>query len=269
MRAEEDIRNGNVQGALEDLQRQIREKPDNSRYRIFYFQLLSVLGQWGRALNQLNVLEDLDKDSWSMVQTYRAAIQCEVLRSEIFAGDKTPLIIGEPPEWTAWLLESLRLTASARHAHAAELRNQAFGRACVSSGTIDDQPFEWIADADSRMGPVLELIVNGQYYWAPFQQIRMIQISKPEDLRDLVWLPVRFVWTNGGETVGLIPTRYPGSETSDDSAIQLARTTRWQEVFDNVHLGLGQRMLATDQDDYSLMEVRSITLDNREAPQSP
>jgi type VI secretion system protein ImpE len=125
---------------------------------------------------------------------------------------------------------------------------------------MDEQPFEWIADADSRLGPVLELMVNGRYYWAPFEQIRIIKITQPEDLRDLVWLPARFVWTNGGEAVGLIPTRYPGSEKSENSAIQLARTTQWQEVTDSVYHGLGQRMLATDRDDFPLLETRLISL---------
>lgn len=259
MLAEENIRKGNLQVALEDLQGQIRKQPDNSRYRIFFFQLLSVLGQWDRAISQLNVLESLDRDTWPMVQTYRSAIQCEVLRADIFAGRQTPLIFGEPPAWMAWLLESLRLMTESRHGHAKELRDQAFDRAVPSCGTIDEQPFEWIADADSRLGPVLELIVNGRYYWAPFEQIRVIKISQPEDLRDLVWLPARFVWTNGGEAVGLIPTRYCGSENAEDSAIQLARTTQWQEVTDTIHHGLGQRMLATDQDDYPLLETRMIT----------
>jgi type VI secretion system protein ImpE len=258
MLAEVKLREGDMQGAVEDLQVQIRKHPENGRYRIFFFQLLAVLGQWERALTQLSVLEKLDKDTWPMVHTYRAAIQCEVLRAEIFAGRQTPLIFGEPPDWLAWLQESLRLTADARHDQATELRNQAFDKAVPSSGTIDDQPFKWIADADSRLGPVLELIINGRYYWAPFQQIRLIQISQPEDFRDLVWLPARFVWTNGGEGVGLIPSRYPESEKAADPEIRSARTTQWREVSDGAYHGLGQRMLATDQDDYPLLEVRTI-----------
>jgi type VI secretion system protein ImpE len=261
MLAEENIRKGNLPVALEDLQAQIRAKPDNSRYRIFYFQLLSVLGQWDRALSQLNVLEKLDRETWPMVQTYRSAIQCEVLRAEIFAGRQTPLIFGEPPPWMAWLVKALQLAAASRLTQAKELRDQAFDQAAPSSGAIDELPFQWIADADSRLGPVAEIIVNGRYYWAPFEQIRIIKISQPEDLRDLVWLPARFVWANGGEAVGLIPTRYSGSENSENSAIRLARTTQWQEVTEAVYHGRGQRMLATDCDDYPLLETRLITLD--------
>ena len=68
MLAEEYFRDGNLQGALEDLQKQIRSQPENGRYRIFLFQLLAVLGQWGRALSQLNVLDRLDTGTWPMVQ---------------------------------------------------------------------------------------------------------------------------------------------------------------------------------------------------------
>ena len=260
MLAEQYFRDGNLQGALEDLQEQIRNHPENSQC-IFLFQLLAVLGQWDRALSQLNVLDKLETSTWPMVQMYREALQCEVLRAEIFAGRSTPLIFGEPPPWMAWLLESLRLMAEAQYDQAVSLRDQAFDLAAASSGTIDEQPFDWIADADSRLGPVLELILNGRYYWAPIEQIRSINIGQAEDLRDLVWLPAEFVWVNGGQALGLIPTRYPGSENAQDAAIQLARTTDWMELTDGVYQGLGQRMLATNQDDYPLLAVRQVTLD--------
>ena len=260
MRAEEYLRDGNLQGALEDLQAQIRNQPDNSRLRIFLFQLLAVLGQWERALSQLNVLDKLEKNTWPMVHAYREAIRCEILRAEIFAGRRKPLIFGEPPPWMAWLLESLRLMVAAQYDQALALRDQAFDLAAASSGTMDETPFNWIADADSRLGPVLEAMINGRYYWVPIQQIRAINITEAADLRDFVWLPAEFTWVNGGQAFGLIPTRYPGSESVQDSSIQLARTTQWQELTDGIFQGLGQRMLATDQDDYPLLDVREVMI---------
>ena len=108
------------------------------------------------------------------------------------------------------------------------------------------QAFEWIADADSRLGPVLEAIVNGRYYWVPFRNIRSIQVEKPTDLRDLVWMPAHLAWANGGEAVGMIPTRYPGSETSLDNQIRMARKTEWTDLGGDMCAGQGQRMIATD-----------------------
>ena len=262
MLAEDCFREGNLGGALEELQNQIRNHPENSGYRVFLFQLLAILGQWKRALSQLDVLDNLEQSTWPMVHIYREAIRCEILRADVFAGRRKPMIFGEPPQWMAMLLESLRLIGEAQYGPAVALRDQAFESAAESSGTIDEQPFSWIADADSRLGPVLEIILNGRYFWAPIQQIRAIKMTAVTDLRDLVWLPAHFTWVNGGEVFGLIPTRYPGSETAQDTSIQLARRTEWIELAEGVLQGLGQRMLATDQDEYPLLDIRSVTVNN-------
>jgi type VI secretion system protein ImpE len=88
-----------------------------------------------------------------------------------------------------------------------------------------------------------------------------VTLEAPEDLRDCVWLPANLQFTNGGETVALIPTRYPGSQASDDGLICLARKTVWSEIGPDRFAGLGQRVLATDTDEYDLMNVRAIELD--------
>ena len=262
MQAEQSLLQGQPEAALAQLQEQIRKEPGNPKLRVFLFQLLVVLGQWQRALSQLKVAGDLDAANLLMVQTYREAIQCEVFRAEVFAGKRSPLIFGQPEQWLALLVQALKLDAAGRFADAAALRNQAFESAPATSGNIDGTAFEWIADADGRLGPTLEAIFNGRYYWVPFRQISKIEVEKPVDLRDVVWMPVVFTWINGGQASGLIPTRYPGSESEDDALIRLARKTEWRDVADGASHGLGQRLLATNLDDYALMDVRNIELNS-------
>ncbi|MCB1777128.1 MAG: virulence protein SciE type, partial [Candidatus Competibacteraceae bacterium] len=211
-----------LQPVLTKVQDQVRREPANPKHRIFLFQLLSILGQWERALTQLNVLEEMDAGSVPMAQTYREALRCEMLRADVFAGRRSPLIFGDPEPWIALLLEALRLTAEGHHEQAAPVREQAFEGAPMTAGVIDNQSFSWIADADSRLGPVLEAIINGRYFWIPIHRIGSVKLEAPTDLRDLVWMPALFTWSNGGEVVGLIPTRYPGSSDSPDPALQLA-----------------------------------------------
>lgn len=261
MRAENLVREGNLQDALQDLKEQVREEPDNGRYRTFLFQLFVVVGEWERALNQLNVLTELDPASLPMLHIYKEAIGCESLRLEIFAGRRQPLILGEPAGWVAMLLESIRMLGEKRYGPALSLRDQAFEQAPECSGTIDGQPFKWIADADSTLGPVMEVILNGRYYWAPFQQISAVSIGEPANLRDMVWLPAQFTWANAGQAHGLIPARYAGSESSPDPLIQLGRKTEWITPAEGVYRGLGQKMLATDLDEYPLLDIRHIRMD--------
>lgn len=258
--AQEHLRNGDLQSALETLQAQIRSEPANVELRIFLFQLFCVNGEWERAMTQLSVAGDMDAGTLGMVQVYRQALQIEALRLEIFAGARTPLIFGDPDRWIALLLESLKVTAHGDLKEGQALRDEAFESAPTTGGRINGIEFEWIADADMRIGPMLEAIVNGRYYWIPFSYIADVSIDEPEDLRDLVWTPAEFKWVNGGEAVGLIPTRYPGSEKSDDPSVRLARRTEWSEQGD-LHVGLGQRMFTTDVDDYPLLEVRGINFE--------
>lgn len=266
MQAEQSLREGRVQDALTELQAAVRKEPANAKYRVFLFQLLAVLGQWERALNQLNVLGEMDAASLPMVQTYREAIRCEQVRADVFAGRRSPLMFGDPEPWMALMLEAVRLDAEGHHAQAQGVRDQAFAAAPATAGTLDEQPFAWLADADPRLGPMLEAIVNGRYYWIPFQRIRVIAFEQPADLRDYVWMPAQFTWANGGETVGLIPARYPGSPVSGDSQVQLGRKTEWLEGEAGVYAGLGQRMLATDQGEYPLLDIRGIELNAAESP---
>ena len=256
--AEQYLQEGNLNDALTQLQNQVKKDPANAKLRTFLFQMLAVLGEWDRALTQLNVAGDLDAANLAMVQTYREAIACELLRKQIFQGGKTPLVLGEPTQWIALLQQALKLTAEGQHKEAQQLRDQAFELAPVTPGTINGEAFDWIADADVRLGPVLEAIINGRYYWIPFQQIQEIQQEEPADLRDVVWMPAHFVWTNGGDAFGLIPTRYPQSEIAEDAAIRLARKTEWTEISDATFIGLGQRLLSTNVNDYALMDIREI-----------
>ncbi|MBN2577138.1 MAG: tetratricopeptide repeat protein [Deltaproteobacteria bacterium] len=263
---EENVRQGRLEEALAELQAAVRKAPAEAKPRVLLFQVLCILGEWERAMTQLNVLGDLDAKTLPMVQTYGTALKCEEFRAEVFAGKRTPLIFGEPARWAALLVQSLVQAAQGHAAEAHALHAEAFDLAPASSGKIDGQAFAWLADADPRLGPMLEAVIDGKYYWVPFGNLSAIRIDKPTDLRDLVWIPAFLTLANGGEVVALIPTRYPGSEASADPAIRMARKTEWLPGKDDTSAGLGQRMFATDQGDYSLLEVRSIAFD---APSEP
>jgi len=263
--AEENVRAGRLDEALADLQGQVRKNPADARLRVFLFQLLAVRGDWDRALTQLKVASDLDATTVAMLKTYQEALRCEVLRAEVFAGRRTPLLFGKPAEWMALLVEAMRLTATEKYEEARSLRERAFEGAPAMAGTIDDQPFAWIADADSRLGPLLEAIVNGRYYWIPFSRIKELRIEKPQDLRDVAWMPASLSLANGGDVVAFIPTRYPGSETAKDPRLVMARSTEWLERPADTFLGLGQRLWTTDQGEHALMDVRVVRIDSPEA----
>lgn len=267
------LQSGELDRCLEELKNEVRAAPSDPEKRVFLFQLYSLLGELDKALTQLNVCRDLDPKNVEMAQTYQEVLRCEGLRAAVFRGERTPLVLGEPPAWIGMLLEALRHLAQNDLASFSRLQQEAFEAAETSSGTLypfstgagDDaaeegQAFEWIADADMRMGPVVEAIVNGRYYWIPFSNIKTIVFEKPVDLRDLVWTPVAFEWTNDGQAVGFIPTRYPQSHANDDDQIRLARMTSWDSPGEEIFLGQGQRVFATDVQDFPITGIRRLVL---------
>ena len=258
MNSAELVQAGRLEEGLSALQTEIRNKPEDARLRIFLFQLDCVLGRLDKALTQLQVVASLNAETMLLAQIFRPVIACELLRREVFAGKRTPIIFGEPMEWVGRLVQAAEMVAKGEFEAAAELRGQAFEAAPASAGTINGEPFEWIADADSRLGPMLEAIIDGKYYWVPFCRIQKMTTEKPSDLRDLVWMPAQFTWTNGGAVPGHIPVRYPGTEQAQDDLLRLARTTDWQQKPGETYLGLGQRVLATDAKEYPLLGCRSL-----------
>jgi type VI secretion system protein ImpE len=261
MSPEESIRAGQLTQALQDLQQRIRSQPGGAKDRIFLFQVLALLGQWERAAAQLKVAGELDPANLIMVQMYRHAITAELVRARVFDGTSTPLLFGEPEAWLASFLQALQLVAQGHYAQAAELREQALQQAPTSSGTLNGERFEWLADADSRLGPCLEIILDGKYMWTPISRVRRIAMEPPTDLRDLIWAQAIITWSNAGQTPALIPTRYWGTEAQGDDQQRLARKTDWLSHPGETYHGLGQRMLATDAGEYPLLEVREIVID--------
>lgn len=255
------LKAGQVEEARQALVAKVRKDPGDVLARVFLFQLLAVQGQWRRANEQLVVSCELDPGNTLLAQTYGVLTRAELTRAAVFAGESLPTVIGEPAPWMAQLLQALKLSLAGETEAATQLRSQALELAPAVAGKIDDADFEWVADADMRFGPCLEAVINSGYVWVPMSQLKEVRIDPPSDLRDMVWLPVELVWRHGGRTVGFIPVRYPGTESSQDGELLLARRTDWNEVGEGEYTGLGQRMFTTDAGDYPLLDTRLIVFE--------
>ena len=264
MNHEQYLQQGELQECLNSIQDNIRADASNVKSRVFLFQLLAVLGSWDRAAKQLDVIAKMDDGALAMVHAYRAAIECERFREEVFSGKADPVFMGEPKEWQALMVQALKSLAEAKDNASESLINRALELAPTISGSINGEPFEWIADADSRLGPMLEVFVDGQYMWVPFTNILRLEVEEPEDLRDVVWMPAHIQWQTEGESFVLIPTRYPFSAKQDDDSA-LSRKTEWDQKGENSYIGFGQRLLVTDVNDYPIMDVREMHFDSNNA----
>lgn len=257
---EELIAAGRPTEALTQVQQLVRQRPQDAKLRVLLFQLLAVTGQWARAAAQLEVCGELDAGTLAMVNTYREALKCELVRESVFDGKTTPMVMGEPAEWVAQLVQALALDGEGDRAGAQALRARALEAAPATAGRIDDTSFDWLCDGDSRLGPILEAVINGRYCWVPFPALTKVQVEAPTDLRDLVWTPAALEFPNGGGTVALLPTRYARTTAVEDERGWMARRTEWLPLSDETFAGIGQRVFMTDQAEHGLLDIRLIEL---------
>ncbi|BFM19642.1 type VI secretion system accessory protein TagJ [Gilvimarinus japonicus] len=244
-----------------EVKQSIRAAPNEVKHRVHFTQLLMLTGQWERALEQLQTAAQLDAKTIPMAQTYRELIQAEVLREQVFSGIKQPLSKDSYQPVVTLLTDAIKHRQNGKHTRADELQDQAYSQVDASPICIDGTTAQWLADADSRLGPSCELFINGGYYWVGFNHIRTLELEPPQDLRDLVWIPAKVTLLNDTEKLAFLPARYPFSYRFDDQ-IALAARTEWQALSETAWAGIGQKMLVSEQRDFALLEARSLTPDS-------
>lgn len=235
----------------------IRQEPAEVKHRVALAQLYMATRDWQKASDQLERAAQLAPACIPLAAAYREAIGCEIFRDQVFAGARLPSMLDAAPRW-------LNILASALHQQAndpeqsAHLRSQAFDEAEACSFEINGQSATWLADADSRLGPVCELFMDREYHWVPFSDISVLETEAPEDLRDLFWLPCSVQMRDGQSFSALLPCRYPQNLPEDEDDILLCRKTDWRDAGQGTWLGSGQKVFVTDSDEFPALSVRRI-----------
>jgi type VI secretion system protein ImpE len=226
---------GRLKEAVQALNAEVRNHPEDSKHRIFLFELLCFCGEYDRAEKQLDILGSADINREMGALIYRSALHAEKTRQGLFAKKEYPKPVGD-----------------------------AAATGGAVSGTLNGKPFQSIADADPRIGPRLEVFAGGNYLWMNFEHLASIDMDKPRRLRDLLWTPARL---RGGPALKdtelgeiLLPALTPFAWRDSDDAIRLGRMTAWEENESGETVPVGQKMLLVDGEDFPLLEIRKLEI---------
>ena len=260
------LRSGDLSGALAVVKDEIRSSPNDPELRLMLLHLSALSGNWEGAERQLKVYGELssDEDKQLLTLMVSSLIECEAKRNAVFSGEAEPVLFGDPLPWAAELIQMHRHLAAGEYEAAARCRELVVEGAGPVPGEIDGSKFDWLGDTDWRFCALFEVVLGGSYCWLPIQRLQRVMISEPKSLRDLIWCPANFVFTNGGDSPGFILTRYPGSEKSEVEDLVMARGTVWEEAAPGIVLAKGQRVLTDGEKDYSLLDVRRIEFETGE-----
>ncbi|NHZ89581.1 ImpE family protein [Massilia sp. CCM 8733] len=249
----------------------IRRTPEDADLRARLFQVLALRGDWPRAQAALRMTLELNPNAHSLAGTYLRPLACELLRAQVFAGARRPEVQEAHAAVSAAverLADALQLDEGGSHAQAGLLRAAAMADLPARGGHLrlhgadTPVPFDWLADGDSRFGPVLELFAADRYLWLPLAQVRRIRLVPPTSRCALVWSHGAIDLVTGKTIHGALPVRYPLPATVTDQKILTAAYTEWQPLAGaDQYLGIGQRMLVTDQGEYALLDIAEIVFE--------
>ncbi|WP_454718769.1 type VI secretion system accessory protein TagJ [Caulobacter segnis] len=258
MNADDLLRAGDLDGARQALVDRVKRAPDDQQARMFLFQFFCVIGEWDKAQTQLKALTQLSPEAQMLAVAYNIAIKAELEREDAFAGRTPPALLVGGEVWAGDLAAALGAATQGRDDDARAARERAFDAAPDTPGHFNDQPFDWIADADPRFGPTFEAFVHGRWGLIPFDAVRQITSEGPEDLRDLVWLPVEIEFKTGQSAGALLPARYPGTTHADSANLLLSRATDWRET-PLGDQGVGQKLWSLgDGDEVGILALRRL-----------
>jgi type VI secretion system protein ImpE len=252
------LHQGDLVGARALLVEQVKAQPSDEQARMFLFQLLALTGEWDKARTQVQALASLSPEAQMLAAAYGQAIEAEAVRRAVFNGTARIDVIADPGKWANGLADALHLLAQGSTEAGLAARDAAFDNAPDCPGSLNDTPFEWLSDADTRFGPSFEIIIAGRYGLVPFDAVDKITSDGPVDLRDLVWYPVQIAFKSGQSVAAFLPARYPGTESAEDSQERLARATSWTATAWG-EAGSGQHLWTlSDGEDHGLLSLRSL-----------
>jgi type VI secretion system protein ImpE len=224
---------GKLTEAVSALTAYLRDNPTDLKSRTFLFELLCFTGDFERAEKQLSIVEqEGSKDSMLGTLLYKAALNAEKTRQEMFETKTFPQPTGKP-------------TAPIR-------------------GKLNGKEFGSLRDADPHIGEKLEVFAAGDYLWISFHDIAAIKLEEPKKLRDLFWAPARlstgptFRSRDLGEI--LLPAIAALSWQHDNDEVRLGRVTDFCQDEAGDTAPYGGKVLLVDEEEVALMDVRELEI---------
>lgn len=260
MTAKELLDAGKLSEAINQLNQDVKNHPTDSHSRTFLFELLCFLGDYDRAERQLDAIAQLGGNISVEVgiQVYRNILNAERVRRQVFSEGRNPGFLTDPPQYVSYHLEAVKMVKENRTAEAKTLLDQSDSSRPAVKGRVDGKAFENLRDSDDLIGPFLEVILNRDYAWLPFEHIKRIEIAPPNRLRDLIWIPAKLELHNRPLGDVFLPALYAGSSEHPNELVRLGRMTDWKALGEDLTLGVGQRMFLIDDDDKAMLEIREV-----------
>lgn len=259
MEAKELMKAGQLAEARKVLVDAVKNSPADMSSRTLLFQVLSYLGEWEKADRHLETIGLQDSSRETGVLGCRNLVHAEKERQTVTDENTPASFLTDPPAYLDLFMSGRDKLSKGKIEEAADLFNRTQELRPDISGTVNAKEFSGLTDTDIFLFPFLEVIAHERYLWIPFESLRELTLSPPENLLDLLWITAKVTTWEGFAMNCYLPVLYPNSFLHDDERIKMGRMTDWSDAGGGFSKGIGQHVFAVGGEDMSLLEISEMT----------
>lgn len=244
------FQDGRLRNAIAAQREVVIQRPDDATERL---QLAHFLLFQGGIAEARDLLEGMNRDRSDLgeyLRTYQKLIDAELKRQR----QTQPAFLIAPPEHVSYRVEACESLMECAFDRATEKLDEAEACRTPIAGHVDGREFDDARDTDELFGSTLEVLLDDQYVWFPFEQIRRLKIGAIETLRDRYFVPAMLTATTGEEWAVHLPALYIDSHSSEDEDIAVGQATDWIAEPDGPTRGIGLRVLVFGEEELTLFD---------------
>lgn len=257
MTAKELLDSGKLSSALTLVTEEVKTNPRDPWRRATLFDLLCFIGDLDRAVKQLDILSLQGVEVDLAVQPFRKAIAAEQARRRLYSEGSPPHFLSSV-SYAALQLRAIEMYRGQNHGGALAALEESEDARPLTPGKLNGVDFDDLKDADDLLGPFLEVYVEGQYTWIPWQDIKTLQVPEPKKLRDLIWSSASIELHSAPLGEVMLPVLYVHSYRDPNDQVKLGRLTEWRTDVPGFSVGSGQKIVSAGEQDFGILELRSV-----------
>ena len=256
MTAHEALSEGRLTEAIDRQRETVAASPTDPAAQLFLAELLLLAGEFVLARQVLAAIETPAEDWPQARRRFRQLIRAEVRRS---LQSRRPKVLAPPPSHLRRRWRALKHLLAGDGDSARKTFDGADSASPWMVGHIDGREFEGLRDTDDRYASVFEVFLGPDYYWIPFDMIRVIRFAPMVGAIDQAYRGVMIRLHDGTEMAGMTPLIYPGS-FDGDGAFAAGLDTDWPEVPGGVVCGIGRKIWMIGDDELPVGEFTQLEL---------
>ena len=252
---------GDLAAAIAMQEQTVREQPSDRGSQVLLAQLHLLAGGYREAWQRIRALSKESSESRNLRRRLLRLIRADYRRCE--RGISPAFLEPDAPRHAVQRWKAIQALRRGELAWASRAIDRADAVAPALVGHLDGREFDGFRDADDRFASILELFIEDEYAWIPWEEIRLLRFATPQSFFDLAYRPGQ-VWLWDERIIqAIVPLIYPGTTQNlladaEGGRLACGLDTDWRPDQGGLAIGIGARFLLAGDEELAMKDCQQI-----------